>query len=180
MYHKHTNKTAVHSQHMVAQALFRLMKHKTFQQISVTEICEEAGIGRKTFYRNFDQKEDVVEFWLDILCAQYREDLFSVPQDQMLSRHCAFLKLHKETLSDLYRSSLHAMTEEKFSVFLREAMPLWSTDPVEQEYRSQYILAGIEAVIRLWFVRGFPESIDQIVAIVDRAMDRPVPLEEHK
>lgn len=180
MYHKHTNKTAVHSQHMVVQALFRLMKHKPFQQISVTEICEEAALGRKTFYRNFDQKEDVVEFWLDILCAQYREELFSVPQGQMLSRHCAFLKTHKDTLVVLYNNGLHPMTERKFSVFLQDAMPLWSTDPVEQEYRSQYILAGIEAVIRLWFTRGFPESIEQIADIVDRSMDRPVPLEQQK
>ena len=60
MYHKQVNKTAVQSQNMIADALFSLMKRKHFQQITVTEICDEAAIGRKTFYRNFDMKEDVL------------------------------------------------------------------------------------------------------------------------
>ena len=49
MYHKQVNKTAVQSQHMIADALFSLMKRKPFPQITVTEICDEAAIGRKTF-----------------------------------------------------------------------------------------------------------------------------------
>lgn len=30
------------------------------------------------------------------------------------------------------------------------AMPMWSHNEVEQEYRSAYISAGIEAVQRVW------------------------------
>ena len=57
MYHKQGNKTAIQSQHMIADALFSLMKHKPFHQITVTEICEEANLGRKTFYRNFELRD---------------------------------------------------------------------------------------------------------------------------
>jgi len=54
MYFKQKNKTAVRSQNMIADALFSLMKRKPFHQITVTEICAEAAVGRKTFYRNFE------------------------------------------------------------------------------------------------------------------------------
>ena len=47
MYFKQKNKTAIQSQRMIADALFCLLKRKSFQQISVTELCEEAAIGRK-------------------------------------------------------------------------------------------------------------------------------------
>ena len=64
------------------------------------------------------------------------------------------------------------MVEKKFSIFLPYTMPLWSEDPVEQEYRSQYIIAGIDAIIRVWVIRGFQESVEELVEIVKRAQDR--------
>lgn len=50
------------------------MKRKPFQQITVTEICQEAAIGRKTFYRNFELKEDVLDFYLDHLCREFEAE----------------------------------------------------------------------------------------------------------
>lgn len=82
MYFKQKNKTAIRSQHMIADALFSLMKRKPFQQISVTEICEEAAIGRKTFYRNFELREDVIDFQLDLMCEDYKKELIPLPLEQ--------------------------------------------------------------------------------------------------
>ena len=161
---------------MIADALFSLMKRKPFQQITVTEICEEAAIGRKTFYRNFELKEDVVDFWLDLRCAEYERDYLSFPLEEKLYYHCIFLKKHTEELIILYHNGLHPLIEQKFSVFLPDTMPIWSEDPVEQEYRSQYIIAGIEAIVRVWVTRGFRESVEEIVAIVNRAHQQQVPL----
>ena len=176
MYHKQANKTAIQSQHMVADALFSLMKRKPFHQITVTEICTEAAIGRKTFYRNFDLREDVIDFQLDLLCAEYERDYLSVPLEEKLYYHCIFLKKHTEELIILYHNGLHPLVEQKFSVFLPDTMPIWSEDPVEQEYRSQYIIAGIEAIVRVWVTRGFQESVEEIVGIVNRAHQQQVPL----
>ena len=44
-------------------------------------------------------------------------------------------------------------------------MPIWSENPIEQEYRSAYIISGIEAIQRVWISRGCVESIDEVVAI---------------
>ena len=161
---------------MIADALFSLMMRKPFQQITVTEICEAAAIGRKTFYRNFELKEDVIDFWLDLRCAEYERDYLSVSLEEKLYSHCLFLKKHTEELIILYHNGLHPLIEQKFSVFLPDTMPIWSEDPVEQEYRSQYIIAGIEAIVRVWVTRGFRESVEEIVAIVNRAHQQQVPL----
>ena len=177
MYHKQANKAAIQSQHMITDALFILMKRKPFHQITVTEICDEAAVGRKTFYRNFELREDVIDFWLDLRCAEYEKDLLSVPLEEMLQYHCAFLKKYTSELIALYQNGLHPMVEKKFSIFLPDTMPLWSEDPVEQEYRSQYIIAGIEAIIRVWVTRGFQESVEEVVEIVKRAHQQQVPIQ---
>lgn len=168
MYHRQANKTAIQSQHMITDALFSLMKRKPFQQITVTEICEEAAVGRKTFYRNFELREDVIDFWLDQRCREYEQEYLSVPQEEKLYYHFVFLKKHTDALITLYHNGLHPLTEQKFSVFLPDTMPTWSEDPVEQEYRSQYIIAGIEAIVRVWVTRGFQESIEEVVEIAKR------------
>ena len=41
MYRKQTNKTALLSQHLIADALLRLMRKESFQSITVTDICNE-------------------------------------------------------------------------------------------------------------------------------------------
>lgn len=162
---------------MLADALFSLMKRKPFQQITVTEICDEAAMGRKTFFRNFDLREDVVEFKLDILCARYKAEIMGMTAEQQLRHHLQFVRDHADIFLALYFNGFYQMVRDKFAILLPDTMPVWTSDPVEQQYRSQYIVAGLEAVERVWIERGFAESIDEVVAIVKRAHDRQVPME---
>lgn len=177
MYQKQVNKTAVQSQHMIADALFSLMKRKPFQQITVTEICEEAAIGRKTFYRNFDMKEDVVDFKLDILCDRYKSEIMGMTTDAQLRHHLEFTRKNADCFIALYNNGFHQTVKDKFAIILPDTMPRWTNNPVEQQYRSAYIISGIEAIQRVWVERGFAESIDEIIEMVQRAQDRQVPVE---
>ena len=176
MYFRQNNKTAIRSQHMIADALFSLMKRKPFRQISVTEICEEAAIGRKTFYRNFELKEDVIDFQLDLLCEDYKKELLSLPEEQYLYHHFEYIQKNANYFIALYENGLSSLAYEKFSVLLPNTMPVWSDDSIEQEYRSAYIIAGIEAIQRVWISRGCVESIDEVVKIAFRAQDRQIPV----
>lgn len=142
------------------------MQRKSFSKISITEICGEAGVGRKTFYRNFDMKEDVVEFQLDILCREYAKDINGKDEDALLHHHFQFVSDYAPYFISLYVNGLHQFTYEKFSIFLPQTMPKWSEDPVEQRYHSQYVIFGIEAVQRVWVERNFQESVDEIIEIV--------------
>ncbi len=50
----------------ICTAIVKLMKEKEFSKITVTDICEKAGVSRAGFYRNFKDKEAVLE---DILAT---------------------------------------------------------------------------------------------------------------
>ena len=172
MYHMQKNKTAVQSQCMIAEALYRLMQTKAFHRITITEICEEAGVGRKTFYRNFDWKEDVVDFQLSQLCAEYENEILPNPLDQRLRSHFVFVQKHLDCFITFYRQGLNERLHERFAVFMSDTMPIWTEDAVEQEYQSQYIVAGIEAIQRKWVERGFQESLNEVVAIAEQAIQK--------
>lgn len=44
----------------IQQALFMLMKEKDFSSITITDIIRKAGVSRSAFYKNFKNKEDVI------------------------------------------------------------------------------------------------------------------------
>lgn len=59
---KENNKKSQYSKEQIANALFELLRKYPFAEISITHICNKAQIGRASFYRNFESKEDVVHY----------------------------------------------------------------------------------------------------------------------
>lgn len=178
MYAVNKNKTALQSRHMIADALIQLMKRKDFNLITVTEICEEAAISRKTFYRNFELREDVLEFWVDQIVEEYESEIDGLTVDERLRYHFRFVQKHQGIFVALYKNNMLWIAEKKFIVLLPKTMPTWSENSLEQEYRSEYIIAGIEAIQRVWISKGCRESIDEIVDIIHRAQDKQIPINE--
>jgi AcrR family transcriptional regulator len=50
---------AVRTRAVLAQALVALMHTRAFDDISVQDLCEYAGVGRSTFYAHFEDKEEM-------------------------------------------------------------------------------------------------------------------------
>lgn len=176
MYAKNNNKTAIQSRQMIADALFQLMKRKSFKQISVTEICEEAAIGRKTFYRNFELREDVIAYRLDQMVEEYEKELEGLSLEGQLRHHFEYVQRHQDIFITLYKNNLIWMSVKRFIILLPKTMPVWSENEVEQEYRCGYIMAGIEAIQKIWIERGCQESIDEIVDIIKKSQEKQIPL----
>ena len=55
-----TNPSAIRSRQMLTDSLLILMQEKTYQQISIKDIAEKADLNRRTFYRNFITKDDIL------------------------------------------------------------------------------------------------------------------------
>ncbi|MDE5631168.1 MAG: TetR/AcrR family transcriptional regulator, partial [Bacilli bacterium] len=49
----------------IISALFTLMKKKKYEDISITEITNKAGVSRVSFYRNFNSTEDIIKKWIE-------------------------------------------------------------------------------------------------------------------
>ena len=51
----------------ITSALDHLMATTEIDRISVTQICAEAGISRATFYRYFEDKQSIVQWYLEFI-----------------------------------------------------------------------------------------------------------------
>ena len=140
----------------------RLMAELPFEEITVTRICQEALVGRKTFYRNFERKEDVVELMIDQLRAEYEENLADILPEQAAHYHFVFLSKYMEFLILLQKAGQTPLLTGRFSALQPRFMPRWSEDERKNAYRTAVVVAGMEAVVRLWAERGFRETPDEL------------------
>jgi AcrR family transcriptional regulator len=170
MYTVQKNPAAVRSQELIRKAVCDLMAELPFEEITITRICQEADVGRKTFYRNFEQKEDVVKQMIDRLREEYEEELLGCPVTEAALCHFRFLGRHLEFLMLLHRAGLISMLVERFSVIQSRVMPRWSEDDRENAYRTAAAVAGTEAVVRLWAERGFRETPEALVQLLAFAL----------
>ena len=71
----------------IYDALIALMKVKPYNKISVTDITERAGVSRMAYYRNYEEKDD-------ILLNRFREELIRLEEnllnDQISSKPKVF------------------------------------------------------------------------------------------
>ncbi|WP_297634952.1 TetR/AcrR family transcriptional regulator [uncultured Clostridium sp.] len=54
----------------IESALIQLMKTKSFQEISITDIAKRAGVSRNAYYRNYSSKEDILSGYLQNILSQ--------------------------------------------------------------------------------------------------------------
>ncbi len=73
-------KIAEQSKEKIVNALLIIMKQYDFREITVTQISQEAGLSRKTFYRLFASKEEVLDFLAEGL---YKECLAKIKPMQI-------------------------------------------------------------------------------------------------
>ena len=68
---KEKNPIAEQSRQWLMQSLLDLMSQKDYARITVTEIAEHALLSRRTFYRIFDSKEQVLQQCFLERCEDY-------------------------------------------------------------------------------------------------------------
>lgn len=97
------------SKRMIETALFALMEELDFSKITVCRIVERADVARKTFYRLYRSKEDVMRQYFAGLCDAYQDscqalefyDLRRIAED-----YFGFWHQHKDQLLLLHRCGM--------------------------------------------------------------------------
>ena len=77
------NPSAIYSQTQIQKALLRLMKKNRYENLTVKEILYEAKIARKTFYRNFTSKADVMDSLVKKTMTQYTQKLLQLENENL-------------------------------------------------------------------------------------------------
>jgi len=65
------NPKAEQSKKWLTKALLQLMGEKEYNSITIKEIADRAQLARRTYYRNFNSKDEIISQYCDKICDQY-------------------------------------------------------------------------------------------------------------
>ncbi len=58
----------------LADTVFKLLKTKPYEQISIQDIVDKAGFSRMAYYRNFKSKNEIVQYYLHKITQDYLDE----------------------------------------------------------------------------------------------------------
>ena len=159
-------------QRELEQGLLAAMISHPFDEISISDLCTQIGIPRKSFYRYFSGKSGVLHALLDHTMMEL--DSILADNSMVFRQSTLFLFFrywmeHREILDVLNRSSLLSeLTERAICFTFQHEMDLSST-PEQQRperlYRAEFLIAGLIRVMVSWYRGGFRQSPEQMAVL---------------
>lgn len=174
---------AVQSKEWLLQALLILMDQKDFNKITVKEIAAKAGLDRKTFYRHFETREDILRFYADQACQDYIDALeiqhtlttytisktyFSICQTylsffQMLEKHNLLIFLLQAF--DAYLPAIHKLFAPDKAV---------DADVYHSEYALSFYTGGFWNISAKWIRDGAKRTPEEMARLVEKVLSTPL------
>jgi AcrR family transcriptional regulator len=174
MYIRQSNPAAIRSQAMISEALIALMRDASYADITVTDICRRADVVRKTFYRNFGGKDDVVHLILDGAFSGFiaAADIDNARLRDIFGGAYGYIADNREFLIMFYRNDLLHFAAKKLEKFIVAQNLLNKIDPsaVKPQY-LKYLPAQISAVLvgimETWIEHNFSDPPADIAALTE-------------
>lgn len=146
----------------ITNALIELLRYKPIADISISELCEAAGIGRASFYRNFDSKEDILKGYINALFREWTDE-YEKKENRPLSDLLGMMFSHFEMHRDFY-----ALLNERELVYLLKDVIIGMCGPKLEHtkveaYASAYAAYTLYGWIEVWFMRGMKETAEDIM-----------------
>lgn len=170
---------AEQSRSWLMESLVRLMSKKDYNQITVTEISDNALLSRRTFYRNFNSKEDILEAYCHNLCQDYMERL-NDETDLSLSHitkvYFSFWQKHIEFLRILDKNHMLFFLLEKYNEFLPVIYQIYKGkdndfgNESETAYGIRFSAGGFWNLLSQWLKSDIAETPIEMSFIVSKSM----------
>ena len=160
------NPSAIRSQREITEALLTLMGEVPYDEITVKQILLESKLAKKTFYRNFESKEDVL---LSLVRTKLRDYFYVVDagSEDVLTTIFTFAVQNKDLLilldrNDMLHIVLQCMNEY---IGLHKTGSVSETNPfvrlfdgLDSEYLIALNIGAIWNVIALWIHQGMEDD----------------------
>ncbi len=162
---KKLNAGRAKSMNKFVEALLVLMRTQPFADITITDLSEQAKLVRKTFYRNFDSKEAIVEYKFDTIFDEIAQKFdFSESCVGAIFEFCfELLKKDSDFTRVFVDEGLHSVVTAKIkecieTAFIDTLHSSVSFEPTLAEFYTTFIADGMVSVITTWVKGGRKQS----------------------
>ena len=185
MYKLCKNEQSAARQRQLEEGLLAAMETKRYEDISVSDLCNQMEIPRKSFYRYFSSKDGALYALLDHTLMEFEG--FALPFQQNGSRtvardlECFFLfwVKHRLLLDALAYSGLSGMLIERAIAYALcdDVMPkrFLPNDTKEMQRQiTMFGVCGLMSMVLTWHKDGFLPAARQMAAVAARLLGQPL------
>lgn len=184
MYKQCATEQSAKRQRQLEQGLQKLMLKMHYDEISVSYLCEEMGIPRKSFYRYFSGKDGALYSLIDHalmdfdIASMQKADIEIHEAQRYMEEVFGYWMQCKPLLDALERSGLSGVLIQRAITYSREldSLPRFMiiADKQLREYGTMYAVVGLMTMLVQWHHDGFQPGVEQMAGLVIRLMSEPL------
>ena len=148
----------------ITAALLELLKEKPIADISISELTQRAQIGRVSFYRNYQSKEDILREESDRLIKEWGHRYETNPEsspETLFPSLFDFYKEHKEFYTIIFQAGMTSIMLETILDTIQVTEEMSNLEA----YMKSFWAYGIYGWLIEWINRGMPESGSDLLSL---------------
>ncbi|MFC4761126.1 TetR/AcrR family transcriptional regulator [Fructobacillus durionis] len=168
----------------IVKGLFTELKTKPFSEIRIASLIKTAGVGRTSYYRNFDSKEEIVDYYLSEL-VQVRRSSQSIPTwtrssvADNLEDIFSFFLSQKERFLLLFKSGLSSYVFDYFrNIPKNNPQEGQQHLPNHNPYLLAFFTGALPSVLFEWLKRDSPESPKEMAVMLTKMLPPEIFVDE--
>ena len=163
------NNSGGFSRECIETALFIIMKTKPYDEITITDIAEKAGVSRMAYYRNYKDKEDILFRFLEKSIMQKinkcRSEDGIISFKKIIHATAEFFSDNNQVMAGILGSNIMGTLMTKVEDEIVNYFP-HILDNRYDAYTAVFYSGAIVSVFRAWSELGMKESVDEITNLI--------------
>lgn len=169
-------------------ALISLLKNKSFEYITIRELCEKAGVNRSTFYLHYNNMNDLLDettkYLLDNFLSYFSPDtratVYNISTcenadlificDKYMEPYLTYIRENREVfstaVSHVKSFGFDKVYNKLFSHIFNQILDRFHYPVEDRKYVMMYYLNGLNAIISEWLKDNCSRSIEEIAKII--------------
>ena len=170
------------------KALISLLEEKSFEYITISEVCKKANVNRSTFYLHYENMVDLLNetarFLLDGFMAYFDDEQKSIAKklmesaldelnfisDEYLHPYLSYIKENRIVFSTvlLYADSFgfNEIFQRLYENIFDPVLERFNYPIADRKYAMMFYLNGITAVVTEWLKDGCEKTIGEVSRII--------------
>lgn len=166
MYHISDNKRRIESAELLSDALFKILEHKPYEEITITDLQKSSSVSRSTFYRLFDNIDDIFHYQLDMIFSTLKEELLHIDHKDLLDFLIDKWFKYQSLFIKIIQARKYSIIVECFEKHQNELLAKKSFENEEDYINAKYGLSVLGCIIigtlNVWNKYGQKETIKQL------------------
>ncbi|MBQ8381750.1 MAG: TetR/AcrR family transcriptional regulator [Clostridia bacterium] len=165
---------------LLQEAIIRLLETKPIDKISVTELCNESGINRATFYRHYNTPRDLL-LEMEIEFAETINLTYNAAMIRDVSKCAEELCNYLYSNSKLLKIFIRNNSEEDLCVLLNgifysfiernDFIDLSAVDEASLKLISSYITGGGYFMMKQWLMEDIQKDPKEVADLILKFMN---------